>query len=49
MPRKFERCLKKVKAKNRKVSRSKRVNPYAVCAKSTGQKGHKGRKMRRKK
>jgi len=30
MPRKLERCAKKVRAK------SKKVNPYAVCVKSTG-------------
>ena len=40
MPAKLDRCVKKVKAKNKK--RKKKVNPYAVCAKSTGIKRKKG-------
>lgn len=31
MPKKWERCVKKVKAKS-----GKKVNPYAVCTASTG-------------
>ena len=40
MPPKLERCVAKVKAQNRK--RKKKVNPYAVCAVSTGIKRKKG-------
>lgn len=42
MPAKLERCVRKVKAKNRKSG--KKVNPYAVCVKSTDQKPHKKKK-----
>ena len=40
MPAKLDRCVKKVKAKAKKKGR--KVNPYAVCAKSTGIKRKKG-------
>jgi len=43
MPRKLERCVKKVRAK------SKKVNPYTVCAKSTGWVRAKGGRWRNKK
>lgn len=36
MPKKFIRCVREVTKKNRKLPKSKRVNPYAVCRKSTG-------------
>jgi hypothetical protein len=38
MPPKWERCVRKVKAQNRRTK--KKANPYAVCTKSTGQKAH---------
>ena len=38
MPRKLMSCIDKVKKSGRKV------NPYAVCVASTGQKPHKKRK-----
>lgn len=41
MPKKLERCVKKVKEQNKKKPKSKQVNPYAVCQKSTKQKPHK--------
>ena len=41
MPKKLMRCVRKVKAKNRKKPPRKKVNLYAVCIKSTGQKPHK--------
>ena len=41
MPKKWKRCVAKVKAKNRGKAKSKRANPYAVCTKSTSQKRHK--------
>lgn len=44
MPAKLERCVRQVKAKNRKGG--KKVNPYAVCVASTGLSFH--RKRRRK-
>ena len=37
MPAKLDRCVKKVRAKS-----GRKVNPYAVCAKSTGIKRKKG-------
>jgi len=37
MPKKFKRCVMKVKAKMKKGK--KKVNPYAVCRKSTGYMG----------
>lgn len=37
-PKRLERCVEKVKAKGGKV------NPYAVCVKSTGLKPHKKKK-----
>ena len=33
MPAKLDRCVKKVKEANKRIS--KKVNPYAVCSKST--------------
>lgn len=41
MPKKLERCVKKVKASQSKGG--KKVNPWAVCVKSTGQKPHKSK------
>lgn len=41
-PKKLERCVAKVKAKQ--AGKKKKVNPYAVCVKSTGQKPHKRKK-----
>lgn len=38
-PKRLERCVKKVKAKSKG-----KVNPYAVCVTSTGQKPHKKKK-----
>ena len=46
MPKKLERCVKKVKAQNKKSG--KKVNPYAVCVSSTGQKPHKRKKKKGK-
>ena len=40
MPAKLERCIRKVRAQNRKGK--KKVNPYAVCSASTGIKRKKG-------
>jgi len=40
VPAKLERCVKKVKAQNRK--KKKKVNPWAVCSSSTGIKKKKG-------
>ena len=40
MPKKYERCLKKVRASNK--GKKKKVNPYAVCSASTGIKRKKG-------
>jgi hypothetical protein len=37
MPKKLESCIKKVKAKG---SKKKKVDPYAICIASTGQKPH---------
>ena len=42
MPKKLESCVKKVKATS--AAKAGRVNPYAVCSKSTGMKPHGGRK-----
>ena len=50
MPAKLDRCVKKVKAKNRK--KKKKVNPWAVCSASTGyvkKKGGGWKKKRKKK
>lgn len=44
MPKRLERCVRKVKAKNRRGS--KKVNPWAVCVASTGQKPHRSKKKR---
>ena len=41
MPKRLKRCVRKVKAQNRKRPKGKRANPYAVCSASTGQKPHK--------
>ena len=41
-PPKLDRCVRKVRASNKGKSKSKQVNPYAVCAKSTGIKRKKG-------
>lgn len=43
MPAKLERCVKKVKAQNKKKGSAK-VNPWAVCVASTGQKPHRRKK-----
>jgi len=40
MPKKLDRCVKKVRAQNKK--RSRKVNPWAVCSASTGIKRKKG-------
>jgi len=45
MPRKLKRCVRKVKAKNR--AKGNKVNPWAVCVSSTGQKPHRAKKQRR--
>jgi len=47
MPPKLDRCVRKVKAQNRKGK--KKVNPYAVCAESTGYVRKKGGGWRKKK
>lgn len=39
MPAKLERCVAKVKARQR--GKGKKVNPWAVCVASTGLKPHK--------
>lgn len=41
MPKKLERCVAKVKAKQK--GKKSKVNPYAVCIKSTGLKPHKSK------
>lgn len=41
MPKKLERCVRHVKASNKGKPKSKQVNPWAICQKSTGQKSHK--------
>jgi hypothetical protein len=42
MPAKLERCVAKVKARQRgKGKKGKKVNPWAVCVSSTGLKLHK--------
>jgi hypothetical protein len=46
MPAKLERCVRKVKARNKKTG--KKVNPWAVCVKSTGQKPHKAKSGRKR-
>jgi len=43
MPAKLERCVEKVKKRNRKKG-TKKVNAWAVCQKSTGQKPHRRKK-----
>lgn len=40
MPKILDRCVAKVRAKNRKTK--KKVNPWAVCSTSTGIKRKKG-------
>jgi len=47
MPKKLDRCVKKVKAKNKK--NKKKVNPYAVCSESTGYVKKKGGGWKKKK
>ena len=47
MPAKLKRCVRKVKTKNRRSK--KKVNPWAVCVASTGQKPHKKKKGGKKK
>jgi len=47
MPRILERCVKKVRAKNRK--KKKKVNPYAICSASTGYVRKKGGGWKKKK
>lgn len=42
MPKKLERCVRKVKAKSKE--KGKKVNPWAICVKSTGQKPHRRKK-----
>lgn len=49
MPKKFDRCVKKVKAKNKGKPKSKKVNPYAVCSESTGYVRKKGGGWKKKK
>jgi len=45
MPKKLMRCVKHIKAKNVGKPKSKQVDPWAACIKSTGQKPHrKGKK-----
>ena len=44
MPKKLEKCVRKVRRKS-----SKKTNPYAVCAKSTGWVRKKGGGWRNKK
>lgn len=39
MPKKFIRCVRKVIRQQKKHPEYKKVNPYAVCRKSTGYKG----------
>jgi len=41
MPEKWHRCVESVKRQQSRSDR-KKANPYAVCAKSTGQSGGKG-------
>ena len=43
---KVARCVRKVKAKNRKGG--KKVNPYAVCQAATGQSYATGKKLKKK-
>jgi len=45
MPKKLERCVRKVKAKMAKGG--KKVNPWAVCVSSTGLKPHRGKRKKR--
>lgn len=51
MPQKLMRCVEHVKSSNASKPAAKKVNPYAVCSASTGQKFehvkrllHKGKK-----
>ena len=41
MPKKLIKCVKDVKKKSKG---KKKVNPYAICVKSTGMKPHKKKK-----
>ena len=45
MPAKLERCVRKVKAKNRRAR--KKVNPYAVCKAAIGKSSHRRKKRKR--
>jgi hypothetical protein len=47
VPKKWKRCVRKVKAKNAGKPESEKVNPYAVCTKSTGQTRHKTKKKKK--
>lgn len=38
MPAKFDRCVKKVKAKNKVKPKRKKVNPHAACHASMSKK-----------
>jgi len=40
MPEKLMRCIKHVKEAQRNRKKRKKVNPWAVCVASTGQKPH---------
>ena len=42
MPKKLDRCVRKVKAQQKRKPKSKRVNPYAVCKASMEKKLKKG-------
>lgn len=42
MPKKLDRCVRKVKAQQKKKPKSKRVNPYAICKASMEKKLKKG-------
>lgn len=48
MPKKLMRCVRKVKAQQRRNPKAKRVKPWAVCVASTGQKPHKRKKRKKK-
>jgi hypothetical protein len=43
MPKKLEKCVKKVKAQGKSTS-----SAFAICTKSTGQKAHKKGSRRRR-
>lgn len=48
MPKKLMSCIRKVKKRQKKKG-IKKVNPMAVCIKSTGQKPHKKHRKKEKK